>query len=228
MAEVMNMPVESMDRRRDRKEKSTEQPPQQSSTPPPAPPPPQLRRRERERERRADYYERNRSPPPIRDREYKRRSSMSPPPALPPPSYRDRRHSPPRRSPPPQYKRSRRDDEGRRGSPRGGPGDRRLGYDYGSGYEREMGGRPGYADERPHGRYMGRSSGGYQSGPSNDWDSGRGGYSDASNIGTTQSFGNLAFNIREPICNMCWDRSQELICYKGYLSRNIGLKRIVI
>ena len=43
----------------------------------------------------------------------------------------------------------------------------RLGYDYGSGYEREMGGRPGYADERPHGRHMGRSSGGYQSGPSN-------------------------------------------------------------
>ena len=42
----------------------------------------------------------------------------------------------------------------------------RLGYDYAGGYEREMGGRHGYADERPHGRYMGRSSGGFQSGPS--------------------------------------------------------------
>lgn len=42
----------------------------------------------------------------------------------------------------------------------------RFGYDYPGGYEREMGGRPGYPDERPHGRYMGRSAGGYQSGPS--------------------------------------------------------------
>lgn len=25
-----------------------------------------------------------------------------------------------------------------------------------------MGGRPGYPDERPHGRYIGRSSGGFQ------------------------------------------------------------------
>ncbi|KAK7829815.1 serrate RNA effector molecule [Quercus suber] len=196
MAEVMNMPVESLDRRRDRKEKSAEKPPHQQSSPPPAaaaaaaaaaaPP----RRRERERERRADFYERNRSPPPP-PRDYKRRSSMSPPPPLP---YRDRRHSPPRRSPPPPYKRSRRDDDGRRGSPRGGgPGDRRLGYDYAGGYEREMGGRHGYADERPHGRYMGRSSGGFQSGPSSDWDSGRGGYSDASNIGTTQREGLMSY-----------------------------------
>lgn len=29
-----------------------------------------------------------------------------------------------------------------------------------------MGGRPGYPDERPHGRYAGRPSGGYQNGPS--------------------------------------------------------------
>ncbi|XP_030961164.1 serrate RNA effector molecule [Quercus lobata] len=190
MAEVMNMPVESLDRRRDRKEKSAEKPPLQQSSPPPPPPAAPPRRRERERERRADFYERNRSPPPP-PRDYKRRSSMSPPPPLP---YRDRRHSPPRRSPPPPYKRSRRDDDGRRGSPRGGgPGDRRLGYDYAGGYEREMGGRHGYADERPHGRYMGRSSGGFQSGPPSDWDSGRGGYSDASNIGTTQREGLMSY-----------------------------------
>ncbi|KAM3692441.1 hypothetical protein ACB098_08G086900 [Castanea mollissima] len=190
MAEVMNMPVESLDRRRDRKEKSAEKPPHQQSSPPPPPAPAPPRRRERERERRADFYERNRSPPPP-PRDYKRRSSMSPP---PPPPYRDRRHSPPRRSPPPPYKRSRRDDDGRRGSPRGGgPGDRRLGYDYAGGYEREMGGRHGYADERPHGRYMGRSSGGFQSGPSSDWDSGRGGYSDASNIGTAQREGLMSY-----------------------------------
>lgn len=41
----------------------------------------------------------------------------------------------------------------------------RFGYDYAGGYEREMGGRPGFPEERPHGRYMGRA-GGYQSGPS--------------------------------------------------------------
>ncbi|CAA2978251.1 serrate RNA effector molecule [Olea europaea subsp. europaea] len=39
-------------------------------------------------------------------------------------------------------------------------------YDYPGGYDREMGGRQGYPDERPHGRYMGRSLGGYQGGPS--------------------------------------------------------------
>lgn len=42
----------------------------------------------------------------------------------------------------------------------------RFGYDYGGGYEREMRGRPGYVDERPLGRYIGRSSGGYQGGVS--------------------------------------------------------------
>lgn len=41
----------------------------------------------------------------------------------------------------------------------------RFGYDYAGGYERELGGRPGFGDERPHGRYMGRS-GGFQGGPS--------------------------------------------------------------
>lgn len=40
----------------------------------------------------------------------------------------------------------------------------RFGYDYGGGYDREMGARPGYGEERPHGRYMGRG-GGYQGGP---------------------------------------------------------------
>ncbi|XP_042479978.1 serrate RNA effector molecule-like isoform X2 [Macadamia integrifolia] len=196
MAEVMNMPVESLDRRRDRqserKEKSDDGPPL------PPPPPAQPRRRDRDsRERRddrdidrrrSDYHDRNRSPPPKdRDRDYKRRSSNSPPP------YRDRRHSPPRRSPPPpSFKRLRRDDgyDGRRGSPRGvafGPDDRRFGYDYASGYERG-GGRPGYADERPRGRYMNRSSGDYQ-----DWDSGRGGYADASNSGSIQREGLMSY-----------------------------------
>ncbi|XP_059659759.1 serrate RNA effector molecule [Cornus florida] len=201
MAEVMNMPVDSLDRRRDRpsdrRDKSNED--TESSPPPPPPPPPRRRERDsRERRddrdldrppnRRGDYYDRNRSPPP-RERDYKRRLSPSPP-----PPYRGR-HSPPRRSPPlPPFKRSRRDDyDGRRGSPRGGygPGDRRFGYDYPGGYEREMGGRPGFVDERPHGRYIGRS-GGYQSGPS-DWDSGRGGYNDASNTGSSQREGLMSY-----------------------------------
>ena len=39
-------------------------------------------------------------------------------------------------------------------------------YDYLGGYEHDMGGRPGYPDDRPRGRYGGRSSGGYQGGPS--------------------------------------------------------------
>ncbi|XP_011006396.1 PREDICTED: serrate RNA effector molecule [Populus euphratica] len=211
MAEVINMPVDSLDRRggsggggggRDRKDKpSTDD---QSSPPPP--PQPQRRRERDSRERREDfdrplnrrggeYHDRNRSPPPPqreREREYKRRSSTSPPPPLP---YRDRRHSPPpRRSPP--YKRSRREDGGydaRRGSPRGGfgGGDRRFGYDYGGGYEREMGGRPGYGEERPHGRYMGRG-GGYQGGPS-DWESGRGGHGDASNTVSAQREGLMSY-----------------------------------
>uniref|UniRef100_A0A5B7AMB5 Putative arsenite-resistance protein n=2 Tax=Davidia involucrata TaxID=16924 RepID=A0A5B7AMB5_DAVIN len=209
MAEVMNMPVDSLDRRRDRPADRKDKPTEDAESSPPAPPPPPPpRRRDRDfRERRddrdidrppnrrGDYYDRNRSPPPLppRERDYKRRASPSPP--LP---YRDRRHSPPRRSPQlPAFKRSRRDDggyDGRRGSPRGGygPGDRRFGYDYPSGYEREMGGRPAYTDERPHGRYIGRSSGGFQGGPS-DWDSGRGGYNDASNAGNTQREGLMSY-----------------------------------
>ncbi|XP_065865498.1 serrate RNA effector molecule [Euphorbia lathyris] len=213
MAEVINMPVDSLDRRgsgggggRERKEKPSADDPQSSSPPPPPPPlPPQNTNRRRDRDSRdrdfdrpppnrrgGDYYDRNRSPPPReREREYKRRSSLSPPPV----PYRDRRHSPPpRRSPP--YKRSRREDggyDGRRGSPRGGfgPGDRRFGYDYGAGYDREMGGRAGYPEDRPHGRYMGRG-GGYQSGPS-DWDSGRGGYVDTSNTVSTQREGLMSY-----------------------------------
>ncbi|CAK9147629.1 unnamed protein product [Ilex paraguariensis] len=205
MAEVMNMPVDSVDHRRDRKEnKSAEDNPD-------SPPPPPRRRdrdsRERKEDRdtdrpprgRGDYYDRNRSPPPppIRERDYKRgRGSPSSP---PPPPYKDRRggHSPQRRSPPLQpYKRSRRDEggyDGRRGSPRGGygPGDRRFGYDYSNGFDRDMGGRPGY-DERPRGRFFGRSSGGYQNGPS-DWDSGRGGYTDAPNAGGAQREGLMSY-----------------------------------
>lgn len=216
----MNMPAETLDRRRERqserKEKSVEE---EQDLPPPPPPP---RRRDRDSRERdvdtdrppppirgggggrggGDYHDRNnnsssnnnnnpRSPPPPPrerdrgDREYKRRLSPSPPP------YRDRRHSPP------PFKR-RRDDgyDGRRRSPRGGggggrggdggfgPDDRRFGYEYGGGgYERGgPGGRPGYAEDRPHGRYMNRSSGGYQGGPS-DWDSGRPTYNDGSNAG---------------------------------------------
>ncbi|KAL0418402.1 UNVERIFIED_CONTAM: Serrate RNA effector molecule [Sesamum radiatum] len=62
-----------------------------------------------------------------------------------------------------------------------------FGYDYPGGYDREMGGRPGYPDERPHGRYMGRS-GGYQ-----DWDSGRGGFADAFNAGGAQREGMMSY-----------------------------------
>ncbi|XP_010557491.1 PREDICTED: serrate RNA effector molecule-like [Tarenaya hassleriana] len=196
MADVAGDPTESVDR----------QPPEKStSSPPPSPPasssqpssqqdqqPARLRERdshERHNDRDidrpppnrhgvGDYYERDRdrerSPLPPPRREYKRRPSLSPPP------YRDRRYSPPpRRSPP--YKRRRDDNghDGRRGSPRGGygPPDRRFGYDYGGGYNREMGGRPGYPDDRPHGRYMGR----YQ-----DWNGGPGGYGDASNSGSAR------------------------------------------
>ncbi|KAL8196077.1 hypothetical protein R6Q57_025077 [Mikania cordata] len=163
-----------------------------ASSPPPPPPSRRHDRDSRERRnddrdidrppnRRSDYYEhRNRSPtgPPHRD--YKRRAAS---PNSPP--YRDRRggHSPIRRSPPfPPFKRSRRDDggyEGRRGSPRGGfgSGDRRFGYDYPGGYDRDMGGRPGYPDDRSRGRYGGR---GYQGGPS-DWELARGGYNGHAN-----------------------------------------------
>ncbi|KAK3205514.1 hypothetical protein Dsin_019560 [Dipteronia sinensis] len=220
MAQVINMAVDSLDRRSDQNEKSDDNDDNPPSSPPPAaaptaPPPsqqPPPKRRDRDsRERRddrdldrppnrrgPDFYDRNRSPPMQRDRErdYKRRPTVSPPPPMP---YRDRRHSPPpRRSPP--YKRSRRDNDGpfegrRGGSPRGGgfgPADRRFGYDYAGGYDREMGGRPGFAEERPHGRYIGRSSGGYQSGPS-DWDSGRGGFNDASNTGGNQREGLMSY-----------------------------------
>lgn len=138
MAEVMNMPHDSVDRSSKAstsaaaaaatEEDSSAQPP-----PPLAPlshPPPSRGRRERDsRDRRddrdfdrppnhrRDYYDRNMSPRD-RDRDYKRRRSPSP---IPPPYRdRDRRYSPhppppPRRSPPP-FKRS------RRGSPRGGYG----------------------------------------------------------------------------------------------------------
>ncbi|CAA0824368.1 Serrate RNA effector molecule [Striga hermonthica] len=153
--------------------------------------------RDFDRPPRREYYDRNRSPPPPppRERDYHKRGRLSPSP--PPPPYRDRRgggpHSPPpRRSPPfPPHKR-RRDDvyDGRRGSPRGGrgPGDRRFGYDYPGGYERETGGR--YHAERPHGRYMGR--GGYQGGPS-EWGSGRGGFSEAFNMGRMQREGMMSY-----------------------------------
>lgn len=165
MAEVMNVPPESLDKS-----------PSSSAPPPPPPPPPHYPPRRRDRRddrdfdrppnRRGDYYDRNASSPssprdrdplPPRDRDrdrdsdLKRRRSPSPP-------HRERRHSPPRRLPPP-YKRS------RRGSPRGGYGpDDRHGYDYYGGYERGMGGRGGYADEKSYGRFGPRSSGGYQNG----------------------------------------------------------------
>ncbi|KAJ6937415.1 serrate RNA effector molecule-like [Populus alba x Populus x berolinensis] len=54
-----------------------------------------------------------------------------------------------------------------------------------------MGGRPGYGEERPHGRYMGRG-GGYQGGPS-DWESGRGGHGDASNTVSAQREGLMSY-----------------------------------
>ncbi|KAK9284063.1 hypothetical protein L1049_012323 [Liquidambar formosana] len=214
MAEVMNMPVESLDHQGDsqseRPEKSS--PPaaavdEEAPAPPPPPPPPShpsSRRRDRDfRERRddrdydrppnrrsSDFYDRNTSPPPReRDRDYKRRRSPSPP-------YRDRRHSPlPRRSPPLSFKRSRRDDFDRRGgSPRGGFGldDRRFGYDYVGGYERGMGGRSGYADEKSYGRFVNRSSSGYQNGPS-DWESNHNGFTDTSNTGSTQREGLMSY-----------------------------------
>ncbi|XP_022858520.1 serrate RNA effector molecule [Olea europaea var. sylvestris] len=215
MAEVLSAPVENVDSRRDRnnKKSSADADPDSSSPQPPAPPPPSRRDRDRgSRERRNDsdydrpprreYYDRNRSPPPPppRERDYHKRGRPSPSP--PPPPYRERRggggHSPPPRRSPPflPYKRSRRDDgsDGRRGSPRGGYGlgDRRFGYDYPGGYDREMGGRLGYPDERPHGRYMGRSSGGYRSGPS-DWDSNRGSFADAFHTTSAQREGMMSY-----------------------------------
>ncbi|KAL9260769.1 Serrate RNA effector molecule-like protein [Drosera capensis] len=164
-------------------------------------PPPRRRDRDRDsRDRRDTTYnnndsdadrDRDRDWPPNRrnrsrerEREYKRRLSPSPP----PPSYRERRGQSPensRRYSPPPWKRYRREDgfDGRR-SP--GYGERRFGYDRGSGYDRNMGGRPGYGDDRPHGRYMGRSGG-------NDWDSARGGFNDSSNGGKSQREGLMTY-----------------------------------
>lgn len=214
----MNMPVESLDNRRRNKDKSDE-PSGGSPPPPPPPPNRRRERDSRERRDDRDfdrppnrYYDRNNrgggggGGGGDRDRDYNKRSrgiSNSPPP--PPPPYRDHRRNnnnyspPPRRSSPPYppFKRSRRDDggyDGRRGSPRGGgggygPGDRRFGYDYSGGYDREVGGRQGYADDRPHGRFR---SGGFPGGPS-DWEAGRGGYGDSSNAGNAQREGLMSY-----------------------------------
>ncbi|URE15485.1 Pyridoxamine 5'-phosphate oxidase [Musa troglodytarum] len=166
MADVIDMPTETLDRGLDIQPQRQESHGGGSPSSPPRPP----KRRDRDMtEKRDEYRARSPSlppPPPLgqprddRDREYRRRGSRSP---LP---YRDRRHSPPRRSPPPgSFKRARRDDGGyerRRGSPRGGygPDGRRYGYDYGGGYDRGgSGSRGGYGDERPHGRYMNHPSG---------------------------------------------------------------------
>ncbi|XP_061346487.1 serrate RNA effector molecule-like isoform X2 [Gastrolobium bilobum] len=180
MAEVINMPPDSIDQ-----SPSASAPPPPPAAPPvavdddlpPPPLPPPSRRRDRRddrdfdrhpnRSRGSDYSDRNVSPRD-RDRDFKRRRSPSP-------GYRDRRYSPPpppsRRSPPP-YKRP------RRGSPRGGgggygPDESRFGYDYFGGYERGMGGRPGHTDEKSYGRFAHRSAGGYQNGIS-DVDMNRG------------------------------------------------------
>ncbi|CAA6671135.1 unnamed protein product [Spirodela intermedia] len=159
MADVMDMPVEAMDRRRDRQPDKRER-----TQPEESPPPPPARRREKDftrdrREdrdvdrpanRRDDYHDsRNRSlgGQGVPQEEQPQSSGVPRPPSLST-----------RRSPPPgQFKRSRRDDGGydkRRGSPRGGFDERRLSYDYVGGYDRGgPGGRPGYADERMHARY---------------------------------------------------------------------------
>ncbi|XP_027339824.1 serrate RNA effector molecule-like isoform X3 [Abrus precatorius] len=157
MAEVINMPPESLDQS---PSASAPPPPPTAADddlPPPPLPPPSRRRDRRDdrdfdrhpnRSRGGDYYD--------RDRDFKRRRSPSP-------GYRDRRYSPPppsRRSPPP-YKRS------RRGSPRGyGPDDSRFGYDYYGGYERGVGGRTGFADEKSYGRFAHRTAGAYHNGMS--------------------------------------------------------------
>ncbi|KAJ4834805.1 hypothetical protein Tsubulata_040685 [Turnera subulata] len=106
MAEVINMPVDSLDNHGGSGEQQQQQRKKSTSG---ADDDPQERRDDRggpdfdrppNRRGGGDYYDRNRSPPPPprdRDKDYKRRSRMSP---LPLP-YRDRRHSPPpRRSPP--------------------------------------------------------------------------------------------------------------------------------
>ncbi|XP_020223530.1 serrate RNA effector molecule [Cajanus cajan] len=154
-AEVINVPPESLDQ----SPSASAAPPPDAAPPdddlpaPPLPPPPRRRDRRDDRDldrhpnrgRGSDYYD--------RERDFKRRRSPSP-------GYRDRRYSPPppsRRSPPP-YKRS------RRGSPRGYGPDDRFGYDYFGGYERGVGGRTGYADEKSYGRLAHRSAGGYHNG----------------------------------------------------------------
>ncbi|CAJ1977987.1 unnamed protein product [Sphenostylis stenocarpa] len=199
MAEVMNVPPESLDKSPSSSAPPAPPPPPPPSQPspvaddlpPPLPPPhypPRRRDRRDDRDfdrppnRRGDYYDRNASPTRDRDRDrdrdFKRRRSPSPP-------HRDRRYSPaPRRSPPP-YKRS------RRGSPRGAYGpDDRHGYDYYGGYERGMGGRGGYADEKSYGRFGPRSGGGYQNGIS-DVESNRG-YGDMP-IGGAQREGLMSY-----------------------------------
>ncbi|KAJ4792314.1 Serrate RNA effector molecule [Rhynchospora pubera] len=195
MAEVIDMSAGNLDRRRSpsggdespsnplpppppgpppRKRDREEPNPNPRSSPPsfqppaPAPSRPDRFFRDRERDRDRDG-ERDRDRD--RDRDYHRRRSPSHSPSPPPYSHRERRRSPPLRrpspnySPPPYYnnKRTRRDDGGfdrRRGSPRE---DRRFGYEFG-------GGRGGFGDDRPHGRFNRHS----------DWsDAGFGGYGDA-------------------------------------------------
>ncbi|XP_062092105.1 serrate RNA effector molecule-like [Humulus lupulus] len=175
------MPLDSLD-----KSPSTAAAAADDDLPPPTQPPPP-RRRDRRDDRdldrppyRRDYGDRSSPPPPPlrdrdRDRDYKRRRSPSSPP------YRERRYSPQ------PFKRS------RRVSPRGGYGpEDRFGYDYNGGYERGMGGRPGYADEKSHGRFMNRSMGGYHHGPT-DVGFNRGGYADSSNRGNTQREGLMSY-----------------------------------
>ncbi|XP_057453548.1 serrate RNA effector molecule-like isoform X2 [Lotus japonicus] len=173
MAEVINAPPDSLD-------KSPPPSPSSASAPPPPPPPPPslpppsdsdlppppARRRDRRDDRDFDR-------PPNR-RDYYDRSNNSPPAQRPgqglqvPPSQRDRDR---RHSPPPPYKRS------RRGSPRGGyrygPDDSGFGYDNSGGYERGVGGRVGYVDDKSSGRFGHRSAGGHQNGIS-DVESNRG------------------------------------------------------
>ncbi|CAL0303614.1 unnamed protein product [Lupinus luteus] len=178
MAEVINFPIDSS--LHNSKSQSQSQSPPHSPSPavaldhhqdlPPPPPPPPPRRRDRRDDRDfdrhhnrrppppppSDYYDHRSPPPPLpprdRDRDFKRRRSPSP-------ANRGRRYSPPSRRSPPPYKRS------RRGSPRGGYGpDDRFGYDHYGGYERGLGGRGGYVDEKSYGRFGRRSGGGYQNG----------------------------------------------------------------
>ncbi|KAF8109809.1 hypothetical protein N665_0091s0038 [Sinapis alba] len=176
MADLTQPPTDSVDILLPVKTNSLSPPPPQPQQEQQEQQPPHRResdsRDDRELERPPNRPDRSPVPPPRRD--YKRRPSGSPP-----PPHGDRRYSPP-----PQ-KRHRRDDtgyDGRRGGY--GPSDRRFGNDYGGGYDREMGGRPGFGDERPHGRFAGRFQ---------DWEGGRGGYGDASSSGSTQRDGLLSY-----------------------------------